>query len=118
MAIVVFAVAAAFLVPALIDQVQQLVEATPEMFAAAQTYLSERFPSLVAKDSNLWRSLASMQETLQSSGVAALGLARYWSTSSTRSTCFVLSAVKSARYKPWQPSEIATSSSTTPQRFS
>ncbi len=71
-ALVIFGLAAALLVPVLIDQVEQLVVATPKWLAAAQEYLTVRFPDLLAEGSSLRRSLASMQETLQSGGIAAI----------------------------------------------
>jgi len=71
-ALVIFGLVAALLIPVLVDQVEQLVAAAPKWLAAAQEYLTARFPDLLSEGSSLRRSLATMQETLQSGGLAAI----------------------------------------------
>lgn len=55
-------------VPTLISQAVELFNIAPKLFHDLQTFLTEKFPSLVEPDSTLRQSLATVGETIQSKG--------------------------------------------------
>ena len=67
-AMVVFVVMALLIVPLLVQQSIQLFETVPEMSKNFQTFLTERFPSIMVEDSVLRQSLASLGETVRQRG--------------------------------------------------
>ncbi len=56
------------IVPTLARQATQLVETAPQMAENLETFLTERFPSLIEQDSILRRSLNDLGETIRSRG--------------------------------------------------
>jgi len=67
-AAVVFVVMALLVIPTLISQAVELFDIAPKLFHDLQTFLTEKFPSLVEPDSTLRQSLATVGETIQSKG--------------------------------------------------
>ncbi len=67
-AILIFIVGALLIVPTLVRQAAELVEAAPTITQDLQTFLNERFPGLMDADSTVRRSLSSIAETIQSKG--------------------------------------------------
>ena len=70
--VLVFVLILLLAVPALIAQVQALVEAAPGYIEQAQALLAARFPDLFDDGSALRRSLGSAQQAIQDGGIAAL----------------------------------------------
>ncbi len=70
-AVLLFGLAMALVVPELIDQASQMIAAAPGWIASAQDWLATRFPGLLAEGSSLRDRLASMEETISSGGLAA-----------------------------------------------
>lgn len=69
-AILIFVLMALLIVPTLVGQSVALVNAMPALFSELQTFLTERFPSLMDANSTLRQSLDSLGATLQSKGGA------------------------------------------------
>ena len=67
-AILVLVVLALLVVPTLARQATQLVEVAPQMADNLESFLTQRFPSLVDEDSILRRSLNDLGETVRSRG--------------------------------------------------
>ncbi len=63
-----FVVLALAVVPTLVNQAAGLIEAAPKIANNLQTFLTERFPTLVDEGSVVRRSLVSLGETIQSRG--------------------------------------------------
>jgi predicted PurR-regulated permease PerM len=59
-------------VPALVEQVQGLVTALPDLVNQLIAFLGERFPDLFDQDSALRRNLATMESTLRDGGLTVL----------------------------------------------
>jgi len=70
-AVLLFTLALALVVPELIDQAAGLARAVPGWLEFAQDWLEARFPGLLAEDSSLREQIASMEEAIQSGGLAA-----------------------------------------------
>lgn len=64
----VFALLALIVVPLLVQQATDLVQAAPAIFERLRTALGERFPGSMEEGSPLRRSLAGMGETIQARG--------------------------------------------------
>jgi predicted PurR-regulated permease PerM len=71
-ALLVLVLAALLAVPALIEQIQGLVAAAPDMLARFIDFLGRRFPDLFDETSPLRRNLAEMEAMLREGGVAVL----------------------------------------------
>ncbi|NND22647.1 MAG: AI-2E family transporter, partial [Silicimonas sp.] len=67
-AILIFVVLALLIIPLLVKQTADLIEAVPEIAANLQTFLTERFPDLGDANSTIRVSLATIGETVQSKG--------------------------------------------------
>ena len=67
-AILVFVILSLLIVPMLITQTAQLIEAVPEIASRLQAFLTERFPDLGDANSTVRKSLASIGTTIQSKG--------------------------------------------------
>ncbi|TDE41201.1 AI-2E family transporter [Antarcticimicrobium sediminis] len=67
-ATVIFVVMALLVVPTLISQAVDLINIAPQLFQELQTFLTERFPSLIEPDSTLRLSLNTVGETIRSKG--------------------------------------------------
>lgn len=59
---------AVILIPQLVEQLTALVKATPEYFAQLQTFLTERFPSLMVESSPVRQGIEKFVSTLQERG--------------------------------------------------
>jgi len=66
--VLIFVVLALLVIPTLISQAVELINIAPKLFHDLQTFLTERFPSLVEPDSTLRQSLDSLGETIRSKG--------------------------------------------------
>ena len=64
--------AALLVIPTLIKQLVGLVETAPALVAGFRAFLTERFPDLADQNSQLYHSLVSVGETLQSKGGVVL----------------------------------------------
>lgn len=67
-ATVLFVIVALLVIPTLVSQAVELINIAPKLFQDLQTFLTERFPSLIEPDSTLRQSLATVGETIQSRG--------------------------------------------------
>ncbi|RME14365.1 MAG: AI-2E family transporter [Alphaproteobacteria bacterium] len=67
-AALVFVLAALLLIPALVNQAIALFDIAPSMTAELQTFLTDRFPSLVDENSILRQSLNTLGATVQQRG--------------------------------------------------
>lgn len=67
-ATVLFVIMALLVIPTLVSQAVELINIAPKLFQDLQTFLTERFPSLIEPDSTLRQSLATVGETIQSRG--------------------------------------------------
>jgi predicted PurR-regulated permease PerM len=67
-AILALVVLLLLLIPTLARQAMQLVEVGPQIAQNVETFLTERFPSLVEEDSIIRRSLNDLGETIRSRG--------------------------------------------------
>lgn len=72
-AIVFFVIILLAVVPTLINQTVALVNIAPVLFTDLQTFLTERFPSLMDEDSVIRQSLFSLGETIKSRGGELVG---------------------------------------------
>ena len=66
--VMIFVVMALLVVPTLIQQSINLVNTAPRLFDDFQTFLTERFPSIIDEDSTLRQSLISVGETIRDRG--------------------------------------------------
>ena len=71
-AAILFVFAALLVIPTLVSQTIGLVETAPDLVAGLRAFLTERFPDLLDTESQLYRSLVTIGETLQSKGGAVL----------------------------------------------
>ncbi|SIO31346.1 Predicted PurR-regulated permease PerM [Rhodovulum sp. ES.010] len=60
------------IVPLVVDQANQLVRTTPQMFTQLQAWLSERYPTLMETESILRKSLKGLGDAVQSRGAELL----------------------------------------------
>ncbi len=67
-AVVLFVVTALLIIPTLIKQATDLVNVAPQLVDNLETFLTERFPSLLDSESQLSQSLIQVGETIQSRG--------------------------------------------------
>ena len=67
-AILAFTIIALLIIPTLVEQTVALVNAAPELSRSFQTFLTERFPSLIDNESVLRKSLDGVAETVKSRG--------------------------------------------------
>ncbi|AJE48074.1 AI-2E family transporter [Celeribacter indicus] len=74
-AVVLFVLAALLVVPTLIRQTTDLIDAAPDIFNNLKSFLTTRFPALLDEDSQVYRSLLQIGETIQSRGGALLSTA-------------------------------------------
>jgi predicted PurR-regulated permease PerM len=70
--ILVVVLAALIVIPTLIQQATDLVQAAPQLFDQLRSFLTERFPSVMVEDSPLRNSLVSIGDTIQSRGAELL----------------------------------------------
>ncbi|WP_135501891.1 AI-2E family transporter [Roseovarius aestuariivivens] len=66
--LLIFVIMALLVIPTLIEQSVNLVNTAPKLFNDFQTFLTERFPSLIDEDSTLRKSLISVGETIRDRG--------------------------------------------------
>lgn len=71
-AIVVFIILALAVIPALVNQMVDLINVMPELMRNLHSFLSERFPSLLDENSNLRMVLTTLGETIKSKGGVVL----------------------------------------------
>ncbi|WP_380053343.1 AI-2E family transporter [Falsihalocynthiibacter sp. SS001] len=71
-AVIVFILMALLIIPALINQIADLVDAAPDYFGNLQAFVKERFPDLADRESTVRQSLQSLGETVKSKGGALL----------------------------------------------
>lgn len=67
-AILLFVILSLLIIPMLISQTAQLIEAIPQIVSNLQAFLTERFPDLGDANSTIRRSLATVGATIQSRG--------------------------------------------------
>lgn len=67
-ALFVFIVMFLLVIPTLMEQAAALVDIAPELFANLQSYLTERFPSLMDESSTVRQQLLNIGEAIQSRG--------------------------------------------------
>ncbi len=67
-AVLVFALLALLVIPTLVNQITQLFETAPQMFASFQAFLAERFPTLLDEGGPVREALASVGETIRQRG--------------------------------------------------
>ncbi|MEO9650686.1 MAG: AI-2E family transporter [Roseobacter sp.] len=70
--VLLFVVLALMVIPTLVGQALELVNAAPELARNLANFLTERFPTLLDEQSALRQSLQSIGETIQSRGVELL----------------------------------------------
>jgi len=68
MAVVIFVIMALLVVPTLIQQTISLFNTAPQLFKQLQTFLAEKFPSVMVEGSVLRESIVSLGETIRSRG--------------------------------------------------
>jgi len=71
-AIVLFAIMALAVVPALINQLAGLIETMPQLFRDLQAFVNERFPSLLDENSSVRKVLITIGDAVKSKGGAVL----------------------------------------------
>jgi len=71
--IIIFIIMALAVIPALVSQMIDLIEITPQVFRDLQAFLNERFPSLQEEGSNTRMMLSTLGETIRNKGGAVLG---------------------------------------------
>ncbi len=69
-AILLFVVAALAVIPVLVDQTIALVNSAPELLTQFQSFLTDRFPSLLNEDSTIRQSLINLGQRIQEQGGA------------------------------------------------
>lgn len=67
-ALMIFVIMALLVIPTLIQQSVNLVNTAPKLFNDFQTFLTERFPSIIDEESTLRKSLISVGETIRDRG--------------------------------------------------
>ena len=67
-ALLLFVVMALAVIPSLVQQTAQLVNVAPELFRNLQTFLTEKFPSVMVENSPVREALVSVGETIKSRG--------------------------------------------------
>lgn len=67
-ALIAFVVLALLVVPTLVRQLVQLINATPTMFGQLQTFLSEKFPNFMDNKSVVRETLSAVATTIQARG--------------------------------------------------
>lgn len=67
-AILLFVILSLLIIPMLISQTAQLIEAIPQIVSNLQAFLTERFPDLGDANSTIRRSLATVGATIESRG--------------------------------------------------
>lgn len=67
-ALMIFVIMALLVIPTLIQQSVNLVNTAPRLFNEFQTFLTERFPSIIDEESTLRKSLISVGETIRDRG--------------------------------------------------
>lgn len=72
-ALLIFVLLALLIVPMLVRQLAQLVNAAPTIFGELQGFLTARFPSLMDQESVLRETLVSIGKTIQAKGGALAG---------------------------------------------
>ncbi|MEP1610966.1 MAG: AI-2E family transporter [Roseobacter sp.] len=70
--VLLFVILALMVIPTLVGQALELVNAAPELARNLANFLTERFPTLLDEQSALRQSLQSIGETIQSRGVELL----------------------------------------------
>ena len=70
--ILLFVILALLVIPSLVNQALQLVNAAPEYARNVTAILTERFPTLLDEDSTLRQSITTVGETIQSRGAELL----------------------------------------------
>lgn len=68
LAVLLFIVAALLVIPTLVRQLGQLVETAPQIFQQLQTFLTDRFPSLMDEQSVLRETIVSIGEMIRARG--------------------------------------------------
>ncbi|WP_420860883.1 AI-2E family transporter [Algirhabdus cladophorae] len=71
-AILIFVLMILLVIPTLVEQAGQLINVAPKLFADLQTFLTDRFPSLMVEDSPIRQQLQTFGEAIQSKGGALL----------------------------------------------
>jgi len=72
-AVLLFIIAILLIVPSLIEQAVSLVNVAPTLFGELQTFLTEKFPSLIDQDSTLRQSLNELGTKIQERGGELVG---------------------------------------------
>ncbi|MEQ3626773.1 MAG: AI-2E family transporter [Celeribacter sp.] len=67
-AVLIFVLLILLVIPTLISQALDLIDVAPEVASNLQTFLTDRFPSIVDAESTIRKSLISVGETIQSRG--------------------------------------------------
>lgn len=68
MVMLLFILAVLLIIPTMIRQAGAFVETAPELFQRLQSFLNERFPSIMEEDSVLHQSVASLGDTIRERG--------------------------------------------------
>ncbi len=71
-AILLFVIMAVAVVPTLISQLAGLIETMPQLFRDLQSFLNDRFPSLLDENSSVRKALITIGDVLKSKGGAVL----------------------------------------------
>ncbi len=72
LAAIFFVLLALLIVPMIVEQAMALANTAPQMFQNLQTFLNERFPSLMDEGSTLRQSLTTLGSAIQSRGIELL----------------------------------------------
>ncbi|MCV2891609.1 AI-2E family transporter [Lentibacter sp. XHP0401] len=67
-ALMLFVILALLVIPVMVEQAVSLFNTAPKLFADLQTFLTERFPSLMDNDSTLRNSLIAVGDTVKERG--------------------------------------------------
>ncbi|MFZ7090107.1 AI-2E family transporter [Primorskyibacter sp. 2E233] len=73
--LLLFVILAVAVIPTLIQQAVSLFDFAPQLFRDLQTFLTERFPSVIVQDSPVRKALMTIGETIQSKGGELLNTA-------------------------------------------
>ncbi|MEL7212934.1 MAG: AI-2E family transporter [Pseudomonadota bacterium] len=71
-ALLIFTILILLVVPTLIQQTSALIRSAPEIFNNLQTFLSERFPSIMVEDSTIRQQLLKIGAAIESRGAELL----------------------------------------------
>ncbi|MEL6594866.1 MAG: AI-2E family transporter [Pseudomonadota bacterium] len=71
-ALLVFTILILLVVPTLIEQAGALIRSAPDIFNNLQTFLAERFPSIMVEDSTIRQQLLKIGEAIESRGAELL----------------------------------------------